>query len=181
MVSETDARTDADVCPSCGYENIAGTESCTVCSVSLMEEYLGRTSADAALGIFNEPIANLGPREPVCLGQRARAREAVVLLKGKNIGCVLITADDGGLVGIFTEGDAHYKVAGLIVDLNSIPVESLMTRDPPTLRPDMPISHALHLMGLHGFRHVPLVDDDGAPVGFISFRDICHFMEHHLT
>ena len=64
MVSETDARTDADVCPSCGYENIAGTESCTVCSVSLMEEYLGRTSADAALGIFNEPIANLGPREP---------------------------------------------------------------------------------------------------------------------
>ena len=170
MVSETDARTDADVCPSCGYENIAGTESCTVCSVSLMEEYLGRTSADAALGIFNEPIANLGPREPVCLGQRARAREAVVLLKG-----------DGGLVGIFTEGDAHYTVAGLIGDLNSIPVESLMTRDPSTLRPDMPISHALHLMGLHGFRHVPLVDDDGAPVGFISFRDICHFMEHHLT
>ena len=107
--------------------------------------------------------------------------EAVARMKSKRVGCVLVTGDDDELAGIFTEGDVHYKVAGLIEDLEGVPVESLMTSGPSTLRPGDPIKRALHLMGLHGFCHVPLVDDGGKPVGFISFRDIVRFMEESFT
>jgi CBS domain-containing protein len=31
-------------------------------------------------------------------------------------------------------------------------------------------------MAVHGFRHIPLVDDDGRPVGVVSLRDIVEFM-----
>ena len=99
----------------------------------------------------------------------------------KNVGCILVTGERGELIGIFTEGDAQYKVAGLIHDLESVPVESLMTPRPSVLRSDTPISQALHLMGLHGFRHVPLVDGEGKPTGFISFRDIVRFIEQNFA
>ena len=47
-----------------------------------------------------------------------------------------------------------------------------MTPDPVAVRADLPIAHALHLMSLYGFRHLPLVDDDNRPTGIISFRDV---------
>ncbi|MEC9379397.1 MAG: CBS domain-containing protein [Candidatus Latescibacterota bacterium] len=31
-------------------------------------------------------------------------------------------------------------------------------------------------MAVHGFRHIPLIDDDGRPVGVVSLRDIIRFM-----
>ena len=53
-----------------------------------------------------------------------------------------------------------------------------MTPNPVAVRPDLPIAHALHLMAVHGFRHLPLVDEDHRPVGVISFRDVVHFLHN---
>ena len=94
---------------------------------------------------------------------------------------VLITGYDGKLVGIFTERDVLYRVAGLIRELEHITVESLMTGRPTALKADAAIQYALHLMRFHGFRHVPLVDEDDRPVGFVSFRDIVRFVERNFA
>ena len=160
------------ICLLCGYDNIHGVDVCGRCGQSLTLEY-----AD----IFGEPISVLKPRQPVCAGRRTKVKEVISRLKTRNVGCVLITGDTGELLGIFTAGDAHFKVAGLIEDPDSIPVESLMTPRPSALRVETPISHALHLMGLHGFRHVPLVDQAGRPEGFISFRNIIQFIEDNFA
>ena len=106
----------------------------------------------------------------------ATLSEVIEKLQKRNVGCVLVTGNGEELVGIFSERDVLYRVAGLIDQAESIPVESLMTPRPSTLRPSDPISHALHLMAVHGFRHIPLVDDDGRPVGVVSLRDIVEFM-----
>ena len=172
--SPPNTQTETAICPACGYDNIPGTDTCEECGQSLSEAGVG---TDEQLDIFTEPIAMLNPRQSVCLDRHTRLAEVIARLKGKNVGCILVTGAAGKLIGIFTEGDAQYKVAGLIEDLESVPVESLMTPRPSALRADMPISQALHLMGLHGFRHVPLVDGEGKPTGFISFRDIVHFIE----
>ena len=168
---------EAAICSACGYDNIPGTDTCEECG-----QNLGETLANAgqSLDIFTKPIDMLGPRQPVCLNRHTKLTEVIARLKGKNVGCILVIGEKGELIGIFTEGDAQYKVAGLIQDLESVPVESLMTPRPSVLRSDMPISQALHLMGLHGFRHVPLVDGEGKPTGFISFRDIVRFIEQNF-
>ena len=31
-------------------------------------------------------------------------------------------------------------------------------------------------MAIHGFRHLPLVDEDNRPVGVISFRDVVRYL-----
>ena len=48
------------------------------------------------------------------------------------------------------------------------PVAEHMTADPETLRLDDPIVWALNRMAVGGYRHVPLIDADGHPVGLIS-------------
>lgn len=164
-------------CPSCGRDNIAGVDACEKCGQGLSEDW---AEDHSQLGIFAQPLTELGARLPVCVSADTSLAEVVTLLKEKGIGCVLVTGETQELVGIFTERDVLYRVAGLIEQLEEVAVESLMTPRPSSLKSTLPISHALHLMGAHGFRHVPLVDDEGKPTGYISFRDVLRFIEENF-
>jgi CBS domain-containing protein len=72
-------------------------------------------------------------------------------------------------------------VACQVEDLAHAQVADYMTRDPFTLQAHVPIKHALHLMSNHGFRHLPLVDDQHRPDGMISFRDVVRYLKADLT
>jgi CBS domain-containing protein len=96
-------------------------------------------------------------------------REAARLMKQNRIGALLVV-DDGGLVGIFTERDALFRVIEPGLDPDRTRLAEVMTRDPRVIEPDRPFGHALHLMYEGGFRHVPVVEN-GKPVGIVSARD----------
>lgn len=169
------------ICPACGFDNIPGVDTCEQCNQSLTDEYITQADTSVETSIFDRSLLELRPRPAETVEGATSLAEVVSRLKSRNYGCVLITGHGGELVGIFTERDVLLKVAGLIEDLEGTPVERLMTRGPTALRASDPISRALHLIGLHGFRHVPIVDEDERPVGFISFRDIVRFMENSFT
>lgn len=173
------ATSDEVQCPACGNGNMAGADVCEECGQSIVADAVIPTEGDSTA--LRLPLLRLSPRVPETVEQDTSLGKAIALLKGRNVGCVLVTSHGGELAGIFTERDVLYRVAGLIEDLETVPVESLMTPRPTALKPSEPISHALHLMAIHGFRHVPLVDDDGCPVGIVSLRDIIHFMEEHFS
>jgi CBS domain-containing protein len=163
---------DDTECPACGHGNISGADTCDECGATLVVEAI----QDQESAALQTSLLRLGPRHPECVEMTATLSEVIEKLQKRNVGCVLVTGHGEELVGIFSERDVLYRVAGLIDQAESIPVESLMTPRPSTLRPSNPISHALHLMAVHGFRHIPLVDDDGRPVGVVSLRDIVEFM-----
>jgi len=117
---------------------------------------------------------HLGPAITVARG--ASLKEAVEKLQLHHIGCVLVSADDGTLCGIFTERDLLNRVAGQKLDWAQRRVEDFMTREPETLRPEDRIVWALHLMHMGGYRHVPLVDAANRPVGVISVKDIVEYI-----
>ena len=98
-------------------------------------------------------------------------------MNAHHIGCLLVTDDDDKLIGIFTERDVLMRVTGLVDDLSATAVSDYMTRDPIALTSDLPIAQALHEMSMHGFRHVPLVDENNRPEGIISFRDVIHYLK----
>jgi len=62
------------------------------------------------------------------------------------------------------------------LDWNKERVADYMTPDPETLRPDDRIAWALKLMHIGGYRHVPLTDRDGRPVGVVSIKDIIEYI-----
>jgi len=51
-------------------------------------------------------------------------------------------------------------------------VVDLMTRDVITVTRETPVLEALKIMRDHGFRRLPVVDEDGRPVGVVSERSI---------
>jgi len=121
---------------------------------------------------LSQPIRLLLPRSPLSVAPGATLRDAVGIMREHHVGCVLVV-DGGRLVGILTERDLLLKAE--IADLAG-DVASFMTPNPETLRLDDPIVWALNRMGVGGYRHVPLVDEDDRPVGIVSVKDIVHYL-----
>ncbi len=179
--STTPAQSHGLICSACGHDNIPGADVCEECGQALTDAPVEESAATQESGLFDRPLLELNPRRPECVERQTSLAEVIARLKGRNVGCVLVTGNGGELIGIFTERDVLYRVVGLIENPESIPVESMMTPDPTALKASDPISRALHMMGLHGFRHVPIVDDDARPVGFIALRDIVSLMEESFV
>jgi CBS domain-containing protein len=124
--------------------------------------------------ILTQPISALDPKPPVRVGPGEPVREAVRLMTENHTGCVCVVERDV-LLGIFTERDLLHAVqAG--IDLAQTRVGELMTEKPETLRKQHGIAQALNQMSEGGFRHVPIVDGAGRPVGIISMPDIVRFI-----
>ncbi|MCB8991699.1 MAG: CBS domain-containing protein [Ardenticatenaceae bacterium] len=126
------------------------------------------------------PLSALQPHAPIEVDVSASLAKAVRQMNAHNIGCLLVTDEEDRLVGIFTERDVLTRVAGIVDDLSTKPLADYMTPDPITVHGDLPVAHALNLMSVHSFRHLPLVDDGNRPVGVLSFRDIVHYLKEKL-
>jgi CBS domain-containing protein len=121
---------------------------------------------------IREPIRVLNPQRPIALAPEATIAEAIQVMRDHRIGCVLVVENER-LIGIFTERDVLQKVGAGDLDR---PVGELMTPEPEVLVPEDPIVYALNKMSVGGFRHVPLVDGAGQPVGIVSVKDIVDYL-----
>jgi CBS domain-containing protein len=126
-------------------------------------------------GLMTAPIRALDPRAPVCVAPDATLAQAVARMNEEKIGALLVE-DQGKLVGIFTERDVLTRVAGRGLDFTRFQVREFMTADPEALSLDHKLAYALNKMVIGGYRHVPLVEADGRPVGMISVRDVVEFI-----
>lgn len=84
---------------------------------------------------------------------------------------LLVDPASGVLTGIFTDGDLRR----LIVDDPSAlhrPVREVMTRSPRTLPHTALIRDALSLVIERRHDEIPVVDDDGKPVGILDVQDL---------
>lgn len=97
-------------------------------------------------------------------------RQASQLMAEKRIGALLILSG-GDIAGIFTERDALNKVLAAGLDPDTTHLSAVMVTNPLTIREDKPLAHALQMMAVEGFRHVPVVDLDGRAIGMVSARD----------
>jgi len=142
------------------------------------EDEAGIASIDAKL--LAEPIRSLHRRGGhIAIPPDTTIGEAARIMKTHRIGCVLVEAQSK-LVGIFTERDILTKLVGTGYDPAAVRVDAVMTRNVETLSPDDPIAFALQRMSIGGFRHVPLVDETGRPVGVLSVKDIVDYLAENF-
>ncbi len=97
-------------------------------------------------------------------------RQACRVMAEKRIGALLVV-EGGRIAGIFTERDALNKVLAVALDPDKTRLSQVMVGDLQTIRDNKPLAYALLMMAEGGFRHVPVVDDEGRPVGMVSARD----------
>ena len=117
---------------------------------------------------------------PACTAAPDAPIEQVVhqMSEGRS-GCILIVAGDGRLAGIFTERDFVNRVVAAGVEV-STPVGEVMTAEPKTLTRHDSVQKAVELMGAGGYRHIPVVGEQGQPVGVVSVREIIHYLVEYF-
>lgn len=112
----------------------------------------------------------LADRNLYSAGKSMTVRAACRLMAENKIGALLVVEGEQ-IAGIFTERDALNKVLATSLDPDVTTLSEVMVHDPQTIRANKPLAYALQMMSEGGFRHVPVVDDDGVPVGMVSARD----------
>jgi CBS domain-containing protein len=83
----------------------------------------------------------------------------------------LLVLENGKIAGIVTERDALNKILTAGLDPDTTILAQVMASNPQTIGVDKPLAHALYMMAEGGFRHVPVVDANGKPLGMVSARD----------
>jgi CBS domain-containing protein len=104
-------------------------------------------------------------------GPDAKVRDAAREMTNRNYGAIVVTDASGKLAGIVTERDLMTKVVAKGVDPDSTPVSAIMTAAVRTAREDDEVADCLDAMSEGRFRHLPVVDAEGQPVGMVSQRD----------
>jgi arabinose-5-phosphate isomerase len=89
-------------------------------------------------------------------------------MSAKGFGCVGITDQDGKLIGIVTDGDLRRHMRP---DLLEARVETVMTRNPKTVRPEQLASEALEILNSSKITAL-MVAEAGKPVGIVHFHDL---------
>ena len=123
-------------------------------------------------------MSRLEPTAPRSVDVNATVAEAVALMRAEDVGCLLVT-DQGKVVGIFTERDLLVRVLAPNRPLGT-PMRNCMTTNPVTVEPRDSVRTAVKRMEKGGYRHLPVVDEAGRPVGILSVRRVVHYLVEHF-
>ncbi len=95
-------------------------------------------------------------------------------------GAVVLVDEKGTLSGIFSDGDLRRLLTDADADGDTgaggsglrRPVRDVMTRNPKRIGGDRLASEAIAVMRPHRIDDLPVVDDDGRPIGLIDIQDL---------
>jgi arabinose-5-phosphate isomerase len=112
-------------------------------------------------------IMHVGDRLPL-VPTGTGMQEAILELSRKGFGCVAITGEDGGLIGIITDGDIRRHIGS---NLLAMTVDEVMTRGPKTAAPDTLVATALQTINTSAITSLMVVEDM-RPVGLVHLHDL---------
>lgn len=106
---------------------------------------------------------------PFLCGPDATIHEAALAMEGSDLGSLAVV-EGLKLVGLVTERDLRRAVAEEI-DLGK-PVSTIMSGEPDTFGSDLDVWDAAVWITESGYRHLPVMDDEGSLLGVVSIRDL---------
>ncbi len=104
------------------------------------------------------------------IAPNASVRSAIKLMAEKNIGALIVTAQER-VVGIISERDYTHKVVLKNRSSLSTNVSEIMTPDVITVTRQMKVDECLKMMTDGHLRHLPVVED-GQLLGMVAIGDL---------
>lgn len=139
---------------------------------------LGLYPMELSRNLRVDSVSRLDPPAPRAIDADATAADAVAAMREWNVGCLLVT-EVGRVVGIFTERDLLTRLLAPGRSLET-PMRHCMTARPVTVSPKDSVRTAVRRMQKGGYRHLPVVDEAGRPVGVLSARRVVHYLVEHF-
>jgi CBS domain-containing protein len=101
----------------------------------------------------------------------SRVSEAVTAMLAKNIGCLVVTGNDGP-IGMITERDILRKVTGARADPVEVKVVDVMSSPLITISAETSVGDAAKKMIENGIKRLGVLDSDGTLAGLVTMTDI---------
>lgn len=133
-------------------------------------------------------LASIMSRNPVSVDMDDRLAKVKELFDQHHFHHLLVVGH-GKLLGVISDRDLLKAVshnigtaAETLSDIATLNkrVHQIMTRKPLTLQPDNTVQEAIALFNSQKISCIPIVDDEGKPVGILSWRDILRVLEEKL-
>lgn len=102
----------------------------------------------------------------------ASLADAAALLRDRNVGALVVSADGATIVGLVSERDLVRAAAAHGASALGRPVSSVMSAKVRTCRPTDSVQRLMESMTEHRIRHLPVVDDAGRLCGIVSIGDV---------
>lgn len=97
----------------------------------------------------------------------ARARHS-----GRRTGAVMLVDEAGKLAGVFTDSDLARLFERRADERFDGPIADVMTKTPRTIHRSARMAEAVALMRASKISELPVIDDDGRPVGLLDITDL---------
>jgi diguanylate cyclase (GGDEF)-like protein len=105
------------------------------------------------------------------IGHHESVKKAAERMFSHNVGCLIITDDQGKFIGLVTERDIARHVAVSPDSGAGTEVAQIMTEHVVSCSPGISTGEASKIMSEHRIRHLPIVEN-GVVTGILSARDI---------
>jgi CBS domain-containing protein len=117
-------------------------------------------------------VASIMSKEVVTCRSMDSLADAARAMWNHDIGCVPVIDHEGHVIGIVTDRDVSMAAYTRGQPLAAIPVTVAMASRVVTCRPHDEVAAVEKAMAANQVRRVPVVDDDGHPVGLVSLNDV---------
>jgi len=165
-------------CPSCGLDNILGSDRCEQCLHSLMQTGLPQPKKEDKFqsAIMSNPVSELLTGKDLLVCSPDDTIQKVVKIFQKEGKKCILAYEKKKLVGILSNRDLLLRVAGKYKDLSKVKVREVMTRNPEYVTADVPIAYVVNKMAMGVCRHVPVLASDGTPYSLVIIKDVLGYL-----
>lgn len=98
-------------------------------------------------------------------------QNALLEMTAKGFGMTTVTNNKGKLLGVFTDGDLR-RIIDSKTDISTVNIDSVMTKNPKTVKHDMLAAEALTIMEKASITAVVVEDASNHPIGVLHMHDI---------
>lgn len=116
-------------------------------------------------------IKDIMTRDVECATREMSVREAAEKMRARNIGSLPV-CEGKKVVGIITDRDVTVRSTATGSDPNANRVESVMSREVVSVKPDDTLQQAEQVMHDRQLRRLPVVDDRGELVGYLAMAKV---------
>lgn len=118
-----------------------------------------------------ERVGDVMTEDPITLDAAVAIREAARIMRERDVGDVLVT-EDGELLGILTDRDIVVRALANGHDVDSALGDICTGGNLVTATPDEALDAARDRMRRRAVRRIPVLDEEGRPVGIVSIGDL---------
>lgn len=146
------------------------TESYVSKALTQLERPRSRITTEGTLYMFHAQVGDVVRRRPVTIPAEENVQQAAILMNQRRVGALLVTGDDGEVLGIVTDRDLRTKVVARAQNY-LMPVAEIMSSPVHTVPTHTLCFDALLEMMKRRVHHLGL-EKNGKIVGVISGHDL---------